>query len=116
MVLDFEKDKLVSELKKLKPKKVLVQLAEGIKQNGIEISKYIEDLGIEVIFSGETCWGACSVAIQEAEALGVDLLVHFGHAEFIQVDFPVLYMEVRDILDLNPILEKSLKVLDHRGE
>ena len=112
MTLNFEKDKLIEELKKRKPKKVLVQLAEGIKQNAPEISEWIEDLGIEVIFSGETCWGGCSVAVQEAEALGVDLIVHFGHAEFIKVDFPILYMEVRDELDLTPLLEKSLKDLE----
>ena len=111
MVLEFEKEKLIAELKERKPKKVLVQLAEGIKQNAPEISEWIEELGIECIFSGETCWGACSVAVQEAQALGVDLLVHFGHAEFIKVDFPILYMEVQDILNLTPILTKSLEVL-----
>ena len=112
MVLDFEKEKLIEELRKRSPKKVLVQLAEGIKQNAPEISKWIEELGIEVIFSGETCWGGCSVAVQEAEALGVDLIVHFGHAEFIKMDFPVLYVEVIDELDLTPLLEKSLKGLE----
>ncbi|KKK88188.1 hypothetical protein LCGC14_2745700, partial [marine sediment metagenome] len=91
MTLNFEKEKLISELKERKPKKVLVQLAEGIKQNAPEISETIEALDIECIFSGETCWGACSVAVQEAQALGVDLLVHFGHAQFIEVDFPILY-------------------------
>ncbi len=111
MVLNFEKEDLIKELKKKKPKKVLVQLAEGIKQNSHELAKIFEDLGIEVIFSGETCWGACSVAVQEAQALGVDLIVHFGHAQFIPVKFPVLYVEVRDELKLDPILEKSLPVL-----
>ncbi|MDP3986917.1 MAG: diphthamide biosynthesis enzyme Dph2 [Nanoarchaeota archaeon] len=112
MTLDFEKEKLIAELKERKPKKVLVQLAEGIKQNAPEISDTIEGLGIECIFSGETCWGACSVSVQEAEALGVDLIVHFGHAIFIETDFPILYMEVKDLLDLNPILEKSLPHLE----
>ena len=111
MTLDFEKEKLIKELKKRKPKKVLVQLAEGIKRNAPEISEVIEGLGIEVIFSGETEWGACSVAVQEAVALGVDLIVHFGHAEFIRTDFPILYMEVRDILNLKPLLEKSLSFI-----
>ena len=111
MALNFEKEKLISELKERKPKKVLVQLAEGIKQNAPEISEWIVGLGIECIFSGETCWGACSVAVQEAQALGVDLIVHFGHAEFIKVDFPILYMEVQDILDLKPLLNKSLDSL-----
>ncbi len=110
MTLNFEKEKLISELKERKPKKVLVQLAEGIKQNAPEISGWIEQSlpGVECIFSGETCWGACSVAVQEAQALGVDLIVHFGHAQFIEVDFPVLYMEVQDVLDLNPLLKKSI--------
>ena len=111
MTLDFEKEKLVRELKKAKPKRVLVQLAEGIKQNASEISEVISSLGIECIFSGETCWGACSVALQEAQALGADLLVHFGHAEFFDAKFPIIYMEVKDILNLNPILKKSLSSL-----
>ncbi len=108
MTLDFEKEFLIEELKKRSPKRVLVQLAEGIKKNSPEISEWIEDLGIECIFSGESCWGACSVAVQEAEALGADLLVHFGHAQFIPTDFPILYVEVKDHLDLTPLLEKSL--------
>lgn len=111
MTLNFELDKLVKELKKRKPKKVLVQLPEGIKQNATEISKVIEDLGIEVIFSGETAWGGCAIAVQEAEALDVDLIVHFGHAEFIKSKFPILYIEVKDELNLNPLLIKSLKEL-----
>ena len=111
MTLDFEKAKLVRELKRIKPKKVLVQLAEGIKQNALEISEIIETLGIEVIFSGETSWGGCSIALQEAEALNVDLIVHFGHAKFIDTNFPVLYIEVKDKLNLKPLLKKSLKEL-----
>tara|TARA_Y100000296_G_scaffold51192_1_gene58711 strand:- start:237 stop:1223 length:987 start_codon:yes stop_codon:yes gene_type:complete len=112
MPLNFEKEKLARELKKRKPKKVLVQLPEGIKQNAVEISKTIKNLGIEVIFSGETSWGGCSIALQEAEALQVDLIIHFGHAKFIDIDFPVLYVEVKDELNLKPILEKSLKKLE----
>ena len=111
MALNFEKEKLVSELKRIKPKKVLVQLAEGIKQNALEISEVIENLGIEVIFSGETSWGGCSIALQEAEALKVDLIIHFGHAKFIDTNFPVLYIEVKDELNLKPLLKKSLNHL-----
>jgi 2-(3-amino-3-carboxypropyl)histidine synthase len=112
MVLDFEKEKLVRELKRIKPKKVLIQLAEGIKQNSTELLEVFDKLGIEAIFSGETSWGACAPAIQEAEALGADLIVHFGHAEFLKIDFPILYIEVTDILNLNPLLEKSLEFID----
>ena len=112
MTLNFEKEKLLKELKKRKPKKVLVQLAEGIKQNAQEIGKWIEDLGIKVVFSGETCWGGCSIALQEAEALKVDLIVHFGHEKFIDTKFPVLYIPVKDELNLEPLLKKSLEFLE----
>ena len=112
MALNFEKNKLIKELKRLKPKKVLVQLPEGVKQNVAEISEEMEKLGIEVVISGETCWGGCSIAVQEAKDLKVDLIVHFGHAKFIDVNFPVLYIEIRDELNLEPILKKSLKKLE----
>ncbi|MDP2628286.1 MAG: diphthamide biosynthesis enzyme Dph2 [Nanoarchaeota archaeon] len=108
MVLNFELDKLTRDLKRIKPKRVLVQLPEGIKQNAMEIAKEIESLGIETIFSGETAWGGCSIAVQEAEALNVDLIVHFGHAKFIDSKFPILYIEVKDELDFEKLLKKSL--------
>jgi 2-(3-amino-3-carboxypropyl)histidine synthase len=111
MTLDFEKDTLIEELKKAKPKKVLVQLAEGMKKNAPEIAEWIEELDIEVIFSGETCWGGCALSLNEAKAIEADLIVHFGHAEFMKSDFPVIYIEVKDILDLTPLLEKSLENL-----
>jgi len=111
MTLDFEKEKLIKELKKRRPKKVLVQLAEGIKQNAGEIKNWIEELGIEAVFSGETCFGGCDIAVHEARDIGADLIVHFGHAKLMEVDFPVVYIEVKDILDLNPLLEKSIEFL-----
>ncbi len=111
MTLDFQEDRLIKELKKLKPKRVLVQLPEGIKQDAEKVQDIIENLGIEVIFSGNTVWGGCSLAIEEAKTTGSDLIVHFGHAEFMPSDFPVLYIEMLDHLDLKPLLKKSLKDL-----
>lgn len=111
MAFNFETDYLIEKLKEIKPKKVLVQLPEGVKQNAFEIAKIFQDLDIDAVFSGETCWGACSVGVEEAQNVKADLIVHFGHAEFVKVDFPVLYVEVRDELDLKPWLEKSLAEL-----
>lgn len=114
MTLNFETDYLIEKLKEIKPKKVLVQLPEGVKQNAFEISKIFSDLDINVVFSGETCWGACSVGVEEALAVKADLIVHFGHAEFIKAPEgspQILYVEVRDELDLKPWLEKSLDEL-----
>jgi len=111
MVLDFEKDFLIKELEERKPSRVLVQLPEGIKQNVFELDELFKSLEIEVAYSGETCWGGCAIAVHEAQDIGADLIVHFGHAKFIEVDFPVLYVEVKDILNLNSLLERSLNFL-----
>jgi 2-(3-amino-3-carboxypropyl)histidine synthase len=113
MTFNFESEKLIRELKKIKPipKKVLVQLPEGVKQNAFDILKIFQDLKIEVVFSGETCWGGCSVGIEEAKAVSADAIVHFGHSQFMEVKFPVIYIEIKDELDLIPLLRKSLKEL-----
>jgi 2-(3-amino-3-carboxypropyl)histidine synthase len=116
MAFNFENEKLIKELKKIKPKpkKVLVQLPEGLKQNAFDILKVFEELKIDAVFSGETCWGGCSLAVDEAKAIGADLIVHFGHSEFIKLNdkkIKVIYIEVKDELDLMPILKKSLEKL-----
>ncbi|VVB79426.1 2-(3-amino-3-carboxypropyl)histidine synthase [uncultured archaeon] len=111
MSLDFEEEKLFAELKKRKPKRILIQLPEGIKTKALDLQEKIEKLGIEVIFSGETAWGGCCISINEAKKFDCDLIVHFGHAQFIKSDFPILYIEMKDVLDLEPILKKSLASL-----
>lgn len=111
MALNFETEKLIRELKKIKPKKVLIQLPEGVKQNAFDILKIFKDLNIECAFSGETCWGGCSIAVEEAKSVKADLIVHFGHSEFLKVNFPVIYIPIKDELDLIPLLRKSIKEL-----
>ncbi len=111
-MLNFEEEKLIAELKTRSPKRVLVQLPEGIKGKAPKVAKLIEDLGIEVVFSGETAWGGCCVSTEEAKKAECDLIVHFGHAQFMSVDFPILYIEIKDELDLNLLLEKSLEKLE----
>ncbi len=108
MVLNFELDELKKELKKYKPKRVLVQLPEGIKGETFNLLKVFQELNIEALFSGETCWGGCSVAVEEAKSVKADLIVHFGHSKFMEVNFPVIYVEIKDELNLIPLLKKSL--------
>ncbi|MEM4605884.1 MAG: diphthamide biosynthesis enzyme Dph2 [Candidatus Pacearchaeota archaeon] len=108
---DFEEKKLLEKIEKIKPKKVLIQIPEGIKKELFELIKPLEKRGIEVIISGETCWGACSIAVNEAKNLGVDLLIHYGHAKFIDSDFPILYIEIKDKTKLDKLIKSSLKYI-----
>src|SRR4030042_5025818 len=113
MPFNFETERLMKELKKIKPKpkRVLVQLPEGIKQNAFDIVKIFQELKIEAVFSGETCWGGCSVGVEEAKAVKADLIVHFGHSEFVKSKFPVIYIPIIDEIDLIPLLRVSIQEL-----
>ena len=108
----FEEEKLIEEIKEKQPKRILLQLPEGIKREGLRISELItSQTNSEVIISGEPLWGACDVAISEAKTIGCDMIIIYGHAPFISVDFPVLYLEARYERDISDLLEKSFESL-----
>ncbi|MAG47046.1 diphthamide biosynthesis enzyme Dph2 [archaeon] len=107
---DFKEEYIVEEINRKNAKKVLIQLPEGIKKEGFRISKHIEEnCECEVYISGNSCWGGCDLSLEEAKNLAVDLLIHFGHAPFIKVDFPILYIELESKLDIIDMLQKSMK-------
>src|SRR3990167_7789513 len=110
MKFDFELEKLAKRVNEKEAKKVLIQLPEGMKMHAFEIVDYInKNTKAEAIISGESNWGGCDIALDEAKNLKVDLLIHFGHAQFIKADFPIIYVEVKDNTDLTELLKKSLE-------
>lgn len=74
---DLELDKVVSEIKKKKPKKVLLQFPDGMKIYATAIVDELETRTKGVNFSiwQGSCFGACDVPKTDA-----DLTVQFGHA------------------------------------
>ncbi|MGI0141485.1 MAG: diphthamide biosynthesis enzyme Dph2 [Candidatus Micrarchaeales archaeon] len=72
--------------------KLLLQFPEGLKQFALQHAKKLEAEGHEVFISATPNFGACDLAIEEARAIGAEKLIHFGHAEFSRVDFPVEYI------------------------
>lgn len=90
--------------------KILLQFPEGLKQHALEYAGKLEKEGNEVYISASPTFGACDLAIDEAKAIGAEKLVHFGHAEFMHVDFNVEYIAYKIDADLS-ILQKSLNEL-----
>src|SRR5512138_3044663 len=115
---DFEEDRIKKEITKLGAKRVLLQLPEGLKPEAPKIAKAIEKTGALPIISVDPCYGACDLALCEAEGLDVDLIVHFGHAEMVKNEkIPTLYVEARDsvhveeaILQAIPLLARYTKI------
>ncbi len=56
-----------------------VQLPEGLKKRAFEIC---EDLGLDVILSGESCYGACDLDL--SLLADVDILYHYAHTEILK--------------------------------
>jgi len=110
---DFEEERLKEELKKRGAKRVLIQLPEGLKPQGPRLAEVVEATGALPIVSADPCYGACDLAIQEAENINVDLVVHFGHSSLINKSerVPIVYIEAKATLALKPSLQKALLLL-----
>ena len=77
---DFELDRVVSEIKKAKAKKVGLQFPEGLKTKAVEIAGEIENrTDARTYIFIDPVYGACDTKEKDAEMLGLDLVIHFGH-------------------------------------
>jgi 2-(3-amino-3-carboxypropyl)histidine synthase len=109
---DFEEERLKQEILRLNAKRVLLQLPEGLKPEAPRLAKLVEKTGALPIVSADPCYGACDVATSEAEILGVDLIVHFGHAKLLKHEkVPTLYLEARATLPVEAALVSAMTLL-----
>jgi 2-(3-amino-3-carboxypropyl)histidine synthase len=109
---DFEEDRIKQEIIKLSAKRVLLQMPEGLKPEAPKIAKIVEKTGALAIISTDPCYGACDIAVTEAEGLGVDLIVHFGHAKMVKHEpIPTIYVEARATAAVDLAVEQALPLL-----
>jgi len=109
---DFEEERVKQEILKLEAKRVLIQLPEGLKPEAPYLAKIIEKLGVLPIVSADPCYGACDLATTEAESLGVDLIIHYGHSKLLKYErVPTIYVEARATINVDDAVEKALPML-----
>jgi 2-(3-amino-3-carboxypropyl)histidine synthase len=109
---DFEEERIKQEITKLNAKRVLLQMPEGLKPEAPKIAKQIEKCGAVAIISADPCYGACDLAVSEAEGLGVDLIVHFGHARMLKHEaIPTIYVEARATVPVDLAVLQALPLL-----
>ena len=109
---DFEEERIKQEITKLGAKRVLLQMPEGLKPEAPKLAKLVEKSGALAIISADPCYGACDIAVGEAEGLGVDLIVHFGHAKMVKHEqVPTIYVESRAIVTIDKAIEQSLPLI-----
>jgi 2-(3-amino-3-carboxypropyl)histidine synthase len=109
---DFEEERIKQEIAKLGAKRVLLQLPEGLKPEAPRLAKIIEKTGALPIISADPCYGACDLATAEAARLGIDLIVHFGHAKLVKHEqVPTVYVEARATVTVSEAVEKSVPLM-----
>jgi len=107
---ELELERVVDEIGKRGARRVLLQLPDGMRPFAFEIAEHIrKETPSEVIISGDSCYGACDIASRQALELNADLLIHYGHACFVQSPgVPVLYIEARIPIDVSQMVEAVL--------
>lgn len=79
--IDYEK--IIATITAQGAKRVMVQLPDGLKSRALEIQQKLEvATQAEILFWSGTNFGACDLPVG-LEKLGVDLLIHVGHTEWV---------------------------------
>ena len=111
-IFDLEEERLQEEVKKRAAKRVLLQLPEGLKAVGPHLASLVEKVGAVAIVSADPCYGACDLAIQDAQSVGADLLVHYGHSKMTpQQRVPTIYIEAKTAISVKPAVTLAIPLL-----
>ncbi|XP_034239650.1 2-(3-amino-3-carboxypropyl)histidine synthase subunit 1 [Thrips palmi] len=107
---NFEVHKTVWRIKQLGSKRVALQMPEGLLMFATTICDIIESFtDADTVIMGDVTYGACCIDDFTARALGVDLLVHYGHSCLIPIDqtggIKMLYIFVDIKIDVLHFLE-----------
>ncbi|CAG9860787.1 unnamed protein product [Phyllotreta striolata] len=78
---NFEIPKTIWRIQELKANTVALQMPEGLLLYSTTIADIIKEFsGADSIIMGDVTYGACCIDDITAKALGVELLVHYGHS------------------------------------
>ncbi|MEM2952909.1 MAG: diphthamide biosynthesis enzyme Dph2 [Candidatus Bathyarchaeia archaeon] len=110
---DLEEERVKQEIAKLGAKRVLIQLPQGLKNEGLRLAKIVEKTGALPMVSADPCYGACDLATAEAESVGADLVVHYGHSKLLKYEkVPTIYVEARATLNVDEAVYKALPIME----
>jgi 2-(3-amino-3-carboxypropyl)histidine synthase len=112
LTFDLEEERLREEVSRRGAKRVLIQLPEGLKAVGPRLAALAEKAGAVAIVSADPCYGACDLATLDAESLGADLIVHYGHSEMVKQErVPTIYLEARARVSVEGAVKKAVPYL-----
>ncbi|XP_060520255.1 2-(3-amino-3-carboxypropyl)histidine synthase subunit 1 [Cylas formicarius] len=96
---NFELPKTIWKIREMNAKMIALQMPEGLLMFSTTLADIIKEFtGADSIIMGDVTYGACCIDDITAKALGVELLIHYGHSCLVPVDqmsgLKVLYIFV----------------------
>ncbi len=80
---NLETERVINSIKEKNAKNVCLHLPDGLKPQAKEITDQIrKETGAEVFIWAGSNFGSCDLPL-EVQRLGVDLLIHYGHSEWV---------------------------------
>mgnify|MGYP000150215207 CR=1 FL=1 len=112
-VYNFELDRVVREVRSRRARRVILQFPDGLKVYALKLAGEIESkCGVDVIVLADPCYGGCDVAFDEARRLSADLIIHFGHTQFLKSsEVPVVYIPAFSELSVAGAVKSAVKLL-----
>ena len=95
-------------------KTIGLQLPEGLKTDGYNLSRKIEGwTGATCIISADPCFGACDLVERDLEPMGVQAIVHIGHTRMpsVPAKLPTFFVPAPSTVDPLPAVEKAIPLL-----
>jgi 2-(3-amino-3-carboxypropyl)histidine synthase len=109
---DLDQERVAREIKERNASTVLLQLPDGLRPTAFTLAQILtEQTDAEIIISGDSCYGACDLALTQAQTIEADLIVHYGHSPMIQSEIPVLYVEAAYDFDAPALALKALPLI-----
>lgn len=111
---DLEAERVAEEIRKRGARRVLIQLPDGLRPMAFTLVETLtRNTEADILLSGDSCYGACDLALSQAEKLDADLIVHYGHSQMIEeAGTPVIYIEARVDFDARALIERARPLLE----
>jgi 2-(3-amino-3-carboxypropyl)histidine synthase len=108
-MLQIELKHAIKDLKKLRAKKIFLQIPEGLKMKVDDLVEELEEAGFDVVTAMDPCFGACDLKQSEAKRLGCDAVLHLGHTQFVKkTSVPAVYAPLK--YELGERFERIAKI------
>ncbi|CAB9528261.1 histidine synthase subunit 1 [Seminavis robusta] len=119
----FELEKSVQRIHATKASHVALQMPEGLLLYATVLADALKRLAAPVLqdvsILGDVTYGACCVGDLDAQALGAQLLIHYGHSCLVPIQhtaIPCLYVFVEIQLDVPHLVECLHTTLQQREQ